>query len=75
MDEKQTKKGRFRGKLSGLGCVAGYYWMLLDCQLVEPAGIEPASVSPLQKVLHAYPVYLVLTTVLANRQAGQWRVT
>jgi len=27
--------------------------------LVEPAGIEPASVSPLQKDLHAYPVYFV----------------
>jgi len=27
--------------------------------MVEPAGIEPASVSPLQKDLHAYPVYFV----------------
>ena len=49
--------------------------MVLDYQMVEPGGIEPPSASPLQQVLHAYPVYLVLTTVFANRQAGQWRVT
>jgi len=43
--------------------------------MVEPAGIEPASVSTLQQVLHAYPVYLDLTSDLADRQAGRWRVT
>jgi len=43
--------------------------------VVEPGGIEPPSVSTLQQVLHAYPVYFCLTSDLADWQAGRWRVT
>tara|TARA_R110001592_G_scaffold321037_1_gene599266 strand:+ start:8045 stop:8218 length:174 start_codon:yes stop_codon:yes gene_type:complete len=41
-----NKKARFMG-------LSGHSWSLVDNELVEAAGIEPASVSPLPKALHA----------------------
>ncbi len=41
-----NKKAHFTGLL-------GHYWMLVVNEMVEAAGIEPASVSPLPKALHA----------------------
>jgi len=41
-----NKKARFTG-------LSGQSWSLIDIELVEAAGIEPASVSPLPKALHA----------------------
>jgi hypothetical protein len=35
----------------------GRLWISLDVKMVEAAGIEPASASPLPQDLHAYFVY------------------
>ena len=44
--QSDIKKPRISGP-------CGHHWMLLDVELVEAAGIEPASVSPLPRDLHA----------------------
>jgi len=43
--------------------------------MVEPAGIEPASASPLQQDLHTYSGHLVLTRITPAEQAGFRRAT
>jgi hypothetical protein len=44
--------GRKKGQNSLKSKCFGLLWMLLDEILVEAAGIEPASASPTQTVLH-----------------------
>jgi len=48
--------------------------MVLGVLVVEPAGIEPASASPLQAVLHTCSGRLVLTRCTPAGQAGTRRV-
>ncbi len=48
--------------------------MLLGVLLVETAGIQPASASPLQTVLHTEPkIILRFNLATANRQADDKR--
>ena len=48
----------------------GRIWILLYSSLVEAAGIEPASVSPLPSALHAYFVYY-LTFCWPDKQGSK----
>ena len=44
-------------KSPGLRGFIGLPWMLLEDEMVEAAGVEPASASTLPSALHVYSIY------------------